>query len=41
MAAQSVPSATVPGRYTGWLVGAAIIVGVLAVGAALWFMHHP
>ena len=25
----------------GWVAGFVIILGVLAVGAALWFTHHP
>ncbi|HTS33352.1 MAG TPA: hypothetical protein VMI55_05380 [Thermoplasmata archaeon] len=29
------------GAYTGWLVSGLIILAVLAVGAALWFIYHP
>lgn len=25
----------------GWISGFIIILGVLAVGAVLWFSHHP
>jgi hypothetical protein len=28
-------------EYTGWIVGGIVILGVLAVGAAFWFSHHP
>jgi hypothetical protein len=30
-----------PGSYAGWYIGAGVVVAVLAVGAALWFMYHP
>jgi len=25
----------------GWIAGAVVILAVLVVGAAFWFMHHP
>ena len=25
----------------GWIAGALVILAVLVVGAAFWFMHHP
>lgn len=28
-------------RDGGWIAGAIVIVAVLVVGAAFWFMHHP
>ncbi len=30
-----------PSRWSGWLVGALVVLGVLVVGAALWFRYHP
>lgn len=29
------------GAYTGWLASFLIILAVLCVGAALWFIFHP
>lgn len=29
------------GRYLGFIVAGAIILGVFVVGAAFWFMYHP
>ncbi len=29
------------GIYAGWLAGLLVIVAILAVGAYLWFTHHP
>jgi hypothetical protein len=28
-------------QNAGWIAGAIVIAGVLAVGAAFWFMYHP
>jgi hypothetical protein len=28
-------------QYAGWIAGALAIVGVLAVGAGVWFSVHP
>ncbi|MGP8071841.1 MAG: hypothetical protein ACLPZM_01760 [Thermoplasmata archaeon] len=27
--------------YAGWIAASLVIVGVLAVGAVLWFSYHP
>ena len=39
----SSPAAYDDGRasYAGWIAGAIVTLGVLAVGAALWFTYHP
>jgi hypothetical protein len=29
------------GAYLGWIIGLAIVAAVMAVGAWLWFSHHP
>jgi hypothetical protein len=29
------------GSYAGWYIGAGIIVAVLAISFALWFLYHP
>lgn len=34
-------SAMGEGDLKGWVAGALVIVGVLAVGAAFWFRYHP
>lgn len=30
-----------PNPYAGWIAGGLIILAILAVGATLWFSHHP
>ncbi|HTW76902.1 MAG TPA: hypothetical protein VMG14_03960 [Thermoplasmata archaeon] len=29
------------GANNGWIAGFLVILAVLAVGAVLWFSHHP
>ena len=29
-----------PGSYRGWAIGAGVILGVFAVGLALWIRFH-
>lgn len=40
MEAGSSPNAE-RGIYAGWLAGLLVIAAILAVGAYLWFTHHP
>jgi len=32
---------TAQGANSGWIAGFLVILLVMAVGAAFWFMHHP
>ena len=27
--------------YVGWVLGGLVLLVVMIVGAAFWFMHHP
>ena len=29
------------GANSGWIAGFLVIVAVMAIGAAFWFMYHP
>ncbi len=41
MPATSTASGTDRNDTAGWLAGFLVILAVLAVGAVLWFTHHP
>lgn len=41
MSATAGPPEDDRGTYLGWIAGGAVIVGILLIGAAFWFIHHP
>jgi hypothetical protein len=41
MSAETAPPEGSLTREAGWIAGGIVIAGVLLVGAAFWFMHHP
>jgi hypothetical protein len=41
MPAAARPYETASGAHAGWIAGVVVILGVLVVGAAFWFLHHP